>query len=87
MNEMECGTLYSIAAGLTFFYGLLFSGYLIDNAGVKSCLLLGSFLLSIARILMVIVKTKQDLYLIMCTLVPMGMSLCNYNQYYLKSLQ
>lgn len=76
MDEYECGMLYSLTAGLTFFYGLLFSGYLIDSAGVKPCLLLGSLLLGVTRCLIVVINTKFDLYLIFTTIMPLGLSLC-----------
>jgi predicted MFS family arabinose efflux permease len=79
LTDLECGTLYSLAAGLTFFYGLFFSGYLIDNAGVKPCMLLGSLFLSVARFLACIIETKRDLYLIFTTIIPLGLSLCKNN--------
>ena len=76
MEDGETGTLYSLTAGLSFVYGLFFSGYLIDNSGVKPCLLLGSFLLAVSRLLIVIITEKLYLYIIFCSLVPLGMSLC-----------
>ena len=76
LTEMECGQVYSMAAGLTFLYGIFFSGYLIDRAGIKACLLLGSLLLSISRVLLCVVHTQFALYLIMATVMPMGLSLC-----------
>ena len=76
LTDVECGTLYSMAAGLTFVYGLIFSGYMIDNAGVKNCMLLGSLLLSVARLLISTIDTKEDLYLVFSTVAPLGLSLC-----------
>lgn len=76
LTEYECGILYSMIAGLTFIYGLVFSGYLIDSAGIKACMLLGSLLLGISRILIVIVNKKFEIYLICTTTIPLGMSMC-----------
>lgn len=76
MDEVECGTVYSIAAGLTFLYGLFISGYLIDNCGVKPCLLLGSFLAAVSRFLIMIVSEKRHLKIIMFTTIPLALSLC-----------
>lgn len=76
LSEYECGVLYSITAGLTFLYGLFLSGYLIDNAGVKMCMILGSMFLGVTRLLMAIVETKFDLYLICSTTFPIGLSMC-----------
>jgi len=76
LTEYECGTLYSMIAALTFFYGLFFSGYLIDHAGVKACMLMGSLFLAVSRVLIVIINQKFDLYLICTTTIPMGMSMC-----------
>lgn len=78
MTDIECGLVYSLGAGLTFVYGLFFSGYLIDNAGVKPCLLLGSLLLTITRLLCCFISHKRDLYIIFTTIVPIGMSLCKF---------
>lgn len=75
-DEYECGLLYSITAGLTFLYGLFLSGYLIDNAGVKTCMMLGSLFLCATRVLFVIVETKFDVYLICTTVFPIGLSMC-----------
>lgn len=79
LSEYECGVLYSMTAGLTFIYGLFFSGYLIDTAGVKTCMLLGSLFLAITRILLVIIDKKYDLYLICATTFPLGLSMCKDN--------
>src|SRR5690606_22860069 len=76
MTDIECGLVYSLGAVLTFFYGLFFSGYLIDNAGVKPSLLLGSLLLTISRLSLCFITTKQDLFIIFTTIVPIGLSLC-----------
>ena len=76
LTDMESGTLFSLTAALTLTYGLLISGYLIDNAGVKPCLLIGSFLLTLCRMSAVFVTSKRDLYLVMTTVAPMGLSLC-----------
>lgn len=77
MTDIECGLVYSLGAILTFIYGLFFSGYLIDNAGVKPCLLIGSLLLSITRLSCCFITSKRDLYLIFTTIVPIGLSMCN----------
>lgn len=76
LTEYECGILYSMIAGLTFIYGLFFSGYLIDSAGVKACMLLGSLFLGVSRILITMIDKKFDLYLICTTTIPLGMSMC-----------
>ena len=52
LTQQEAGTVYSITAGLTFLYGLVISGYLIDKGGVKFSLVLGSFFLTCARFLL-----------------------------------
>lgn len=59
LNDVECGTLYSFTAVLAFLYGLFISGFFIDYAGVKASLLMGSFLLSTARLLICFITTKQ----------------------------
>jgi hypothetical protein len=66
---------------MIFFHGLFFSGYLIDNAGVKRCMLLGSFLLFVSRFLLCIIETKRDLYLLFTTITPLGLSLCKLSKY------
>jgi dipeptide/tripeptide permease len=77
MDQFECGIVYSLAAIMTFIYGLLFGGYIIDcGMGVKPCMLLGSLLLAIARFLPVILTSKNEVYIVMATIVPFGMSLC-----------
>jgi predicted MFS family arabinose efflux permease len=67
--------LYSITAGLTFLYGLLISGYLIDRGGVKLSLVLGSLFLTSARFLVTFGQVKWLIYLTFMTLIPLGMSL------------
>jgi predicted MFS family arabinose efflux permease len=67
--------LYSITAGLTFLYGLLISGYLIDRGGVKLSLVLGSLFLTSARFLVTFGQAKWLIYLTFMTLIPLGMSL------------
>lgn len=58
LTEFQAGVLYSLTAALTFIYGMLFSGYLIDTAGVRCSLIAGGFLLTLAR-LAVAVATSQ----------------------------
>jgi len=78
MSDSESGLLYSLAACLTFFYGILFAGYLIDIGGVKLSLSLGSFFLFLARLTVGIAPSKVYVYISFATLIPLGMSLCNY---------
>jgi len=67
--------LYSIAAGLTFLYGFIISGYLIDRGGVKLSMVLGSLMLTGARFLLAFGKEKWIIYVVFTTLTPLGMSL------------
>jgi dipeptide/tripeptide permease len=50
LTQTESGLIYSLTACLTFVYGLLFSGYLIDKAGVRISLIIGSLCLTLARL-------------------------------------
>ncbi len=70
--------VYSITAGLTFIYGLVISGYLIDKGGVKLSLVIGSFFLACARFLMTFATEKWVVFLTFTTLIPLGMSLCKF---------
>jgi hypothetical protein len=79
MDDVECGLLYSMCALLIFFYGLLISGFIIDTAGVKVSLLLGSALLTTARFTITFTKSKTLLYIAMTTIAPLGFSLCKIN--------
>ena len=58
-----------------FTYGLTISGYLIDKLGVKYSLLIGLFSISIAKFLLTFVDTISQLYIIMCTISPFGISI------------
>ena len=78
MDEYESGRLYSMAAGLTFLYGLFISGYLINCAGVKTSLLFGSLLLTTSRLLFTLADDKIYVYILFSTTIPLGMSLCKY---------
>jgi hypothetical protein len=66
-------------AAMTFIYGLLISGYMMDCQGVKISLLLGALCFTFARILVVFTKDPVHIYLIFTTLIPLAMSLCKFN--------
>ena len=51
-TESESGTLYMMTAALIFIYGVTIAGYLIDSAGVKTSLMLGSMCSALARLIL-----------------------------------
>ena len=57
-----------------FAYGLTISGYLIDKIGVKYSLILGFSMITLAKFLLTFVESRLQLYFIMCTISPFGIS-------------
>ena len=75
MTQQEAGTLFCVSAMLLFAYGLTISGYLIDKMGVKYSLVLGFLMITTAKFLLTFVASLTQLYVIMCTIAPFGISI------------
>lgn len=76
MSEKESGVMYSVTAILTFTYGLLIGGYMIDKWGVKMTMVTGSICLAIARLGISLANRKWMTQVLFTTLFPLGLSLC-----------
>ena len=75
MTQQEAGILFCVTALCLFMYGITISGYLIDKLGVKASLILGFLMLSIAKFVLTFADSRIQLYLIMVTLSPLGISI------------
>ena len=60
---------------LLFAYGLTISGYLIDKMGVKYSLIVGFLMITTAKFMLTFVESLTQLYIIMCTIAPFGISI------------
>lgn len=58
-----------------FAYGLTISGYIIDKLGVKYSLTIGFITLSIGKLILTFADNLTQLYIIMCTISPFGISI------------
>lgn len=67
--------LFCISALFLFLYGLSISGYLIDTMGVKFSLVLGLIMVTITKFALTFIETKTQLFFIMSTIGPFGISL------------
>ena len=67
--------MFCVTALCLFGYGLTISGYLIDKLGVKWSLIIGFIALTTAKFLLTFIDNLTQLYLIMCTISPFGISI------------
>jgi len=58
-----------------FAYGLTISGYLIDKLGIKYSLIIGYTSLMFAKLVLTFADSLNQLYIVMCTLSPFGISI------------
>lgn len=75
MSTSEAGVLFCVSAVCLFTYGLTITGFLIDKTGVKNSLLIGLSLYAIAKFLLVFTDARWQVYLIMTTIMPLGISI------------
>jgi predicted MFS family arabinose efflux permease len=75
MTDQEAGILFCVTAICLFGYGLTISGYLIDRLGVKYSLAIGFTSITLAKFLLTFADSLTQLYLIMCTISPFGISI------------
>lgn len=75
LSSYDCGILYTLVAALTFVYGLLISGWIMDNAGCKLSCILGSFFLLLSRLFIPLTSLKSHIFILGTTLYPLGLSL------------
>jgi len=75
-TQREAGLLYSATALLIFVYGVTLAGFLIDAAGVKASLIVGSLCSLLARAVIGLARDKTEIQVAFLTLVPLGMALC-----------
>ena len=75
MSEFEAGIVFCISAVCLFVYGITISGFLIDKMGVKGSLLLGLSLYAVAKFVLIFADNKAQLYFIMVTFLPFGVSI------------
>lgn len=75
MTQQEAGILFCVTAMFLFTYGLTISGYLIDKMGVKYSLVLGFLMITVAKFMLTFADSLTQLYLIMCTISPFGISI------------
>ena len=67
--------LFCITALFLFAFGLTISGYIIDILGVKYSLILGFVCISIAKFILTFAEKLSQLYFIMCSISPFGISI------------
>jgi MFS family permease len=75
MTQSEAGLLFCITALFLFTFGLTISGYIIDRIGVKYSLILGFLCISIAKFVLTFADSLSQLYFIMCSISPFGISI------------
>ena len=75
MTQSEAGILFAISAICLFVYGIGISGYIIDKVGVKWSLMLGLSLYAAAKFFLIFIETRMQLYIIMLTIAPLGISI------------
>lgn len=75
MTQQEAGVLFCISAMFLFGYGLTISGYMIDKLGVKLSLTIGFIMITISKFMLTFVSSLTQLYFIMCTISPFGISI------------
>ena len=75
MAQSEAGLLFCVSAIFLFAFGLTISGYLIDVLGVKYSLLIGFLCNSISKFVLTFADSLSQLYFVMCTISPFGISI------------
>lgn len=75
MTPSEAGILFCISALCLFCFGLTISGFIIDKVGVKGSLILGLTLYAVGKFILVFAETRLQLYIIMTTVIPLGISI------------
>jgi MFS family permease len=75
MTPSEAGILFCISAVCLFCFGLSISGFIIDKIGVKGSLILGLILYAAGKFILVFADTRFQLYFVMITVVPLGISI------------
>lgn len=75
MSTSEAGILFCISAICLFTYGLTITGPVVDKLGVKTSLMIGLVGYSITKFLLVFIEYRYQLYIIMCTIAPLAISI------------
>jgi MFS family permease len=75
MSPSEAGILFCISAICLFTFGLTITGFLIDKCGVKTSLMIGLSLYATGKFLLIFAEYRWQLYLIMTTVTPLGISI------------
>lgn len=75
MSPQEAGIVFCVLALCLFIYGITFAGYIIDKTNVKYALMIGFILYSIGKFILIFAASRLQLWLVMVTLIPFGISL------------